>query len=78
MGTSPDLPVSFTKGSNFCDFLFAPMVDKTFHIKGIYSQTCLKGSPKGRNKSGCLRLVTPDTGAFALYFGSRDPEKVVN
>ena len=25
----------------------------------IYSQTCLKGSPKGRTKSGCLRQVTP-------------------
>ena len=24
-----------------------------------YSQTCLKGSPKGRTKSGCLRQVTP-------------------
>ena len=25
----------------------------------IYSQTCLKGSPKGRTKRGCLRQVTP-------------------
>ena len=24
-----------------------------------YNQTCLKGSPKGRKKSGCLRQVTP-------------------
>ena len=24
-----------------------------------YSQTCLKGSPKRRTKSGCLRQVTP-------------------
>ena len=24
----------------------------------IYSQTCLKGSSKGRTKSGCLRQVT--------------------
>ena len=24
-----------------------------------YSQTCLKGSPKGKTKSGCLRQVTP-------------------
>ena len=23
----------------------------------IYSQTCLKGSPKGRTKNGCLRQV---------------------
>ena len=38
-----------------------------------YSQTCLKGSPKRRTKSGCLRHVT---GSFALIFGSRDPEKV--
>ena len=44
--------------------------------KFSYSQTCLKGSPKGRTKSGSLRQVTPNTGSFALYFGSRDPEKV--
>ena len=25
----------------------------------LYSQTCLKGSPKGRTKNGCLRQVTP-------------------
>ena len=25
----------------------------------IYNQTCLKGSPKGRTKFGCLRQVTP-------------------
>ena len=25
----------------------------------IYSQNCLKGSPKGRTKSGCSRQVTP-------------------
>ena len=38
-------------------------------------QTCLKGSPKGGTKIGCLRQVTP-TGSFALHFGSRDPENV--
>ena len=41
-----------------------------------YSQTCLMGSPEGRAKRGCLRQVTLNTGSFALYFGSRDPEKV--
>ena len=29
------------------------------NAESIYSQTCLKGSPKGRTKSGCLRQVTP-------------------
>ena len=42
----------------------------------IYSQTYLKGSPKERTKSGCIRQVTPNTGSFALYLGSRDLEKV--
>ena len=46
-----------------------------FSIK-TYSQTCLKGSSKGRTKSGCLRQVTLNTGSFTLYFGSRDPVKV--
>ena len=36
-----------------------------------YSQTCLKGSPKGSLKIGWLRQVT-----FALYFDSRDPVKM--
>ena len=50
------------------------MVNETFH-KGSTVKPVLRGH-LGKDKSGCLRLVTPDTGAFALYFGSRDPEKV--
>ena len=42
----------------------------------MYSQTCLKGSSKGMTKSGFLRQVTLNTGSFALYFGSMDPENV--
>ena len=46
--------------------LGAQQSSETFLIKGNtpchignYSQTCLKGSPKGRAKFGCLRQVTP-------------------
>ena len=42
----------------------------------LYSQTCLKGSPKRRSKGGCIRKVTPQYRFVPLYFGSRDPEKV--
>ena len=38
-------------------------ITKTHHLGRLknykYSQTCLKGSPKGRTKSGILRQVTP-------------------
>ena len=37
-----------------CDF-HKPIIHSQIH----FSQTCLKGSPKGRTKTGCLSQVTP-------------------
>ena len=34
-------------------------ISATLHATCKYSQTCLKGSPKGRAKIGCLGQVTP-------------------
>ena len=42
-----------------------------------YSQTCLKGSPREGQKVAAQRQVTPYTGSYALYFGSRDQTKAV-
>ena len=37
------------------------VLDKVFQYMLVvkYGQTCLKGSPKGTRKNGCLRQVTP-------------------
>ena len=40
----------------FVNLLKCPIVN---HWNIMYSQTCLKGSPKRRTKSGCLRQVNP-------------------
>ena len=32
---------------------------RQYNIQRMYSQTCIKGSPKGRTKIGCLRQMTP-------------------
>ena len=55
-------------------FTFASLLDRKLLLK--YSQTCLKGSPKGRTKIGFLRQVSPNTGSFTLYFGPKDPENM--
>ena len=49
-------------------------------MEHIYSidivKPVLRGHPRGHTKTGWLRQVTLNTGSLALYFGSRDPEKV--
>ena len=46
---------------HFADTVVSLTVNRVFHSleDSKYSQTCLKGSPKGRTKSVCLRQVTP-------------------
>ena len=59
------ISISISRPGPSCSKLTTSLVNVSLKFQMLiseipqYSQTCLKGSPKGRTKSGCLRQVTP-------------------